>query len=58
MNGWRDEQTDHRDDIHALEDLAKDNVLPIQPRGYGSGDELERHPSVSNEAHEERSHTN
>lgn len=29
------------DDVHSLENLAKDNVAPIQPAGSDSGDELE-----------------
>ena len=35
-----DEQTDLKDEIHALEDLTKDNVLSIQPRSLDGGDEL------------------
>jgi len=28
-----------RNDVHAFQNLAKDNVLPIQPGGLDSGDE-------------------
>lgn len=35
-----DGQTNLADEFHALENLAKDDMLPIQPSGYGSGNEL------------------
>ncbi len=37
--GLRADRLDRRDDVHALQDATKDDVLAVEPRGHHGGDE-------------------